>query len=147
MLSIGSEQFAPRNSVGPTCMLCSSGSQGRRNSDGNKNADCTSQARVMQLRPLPARSSATGVPTLIVLPLSMCRQALPAQHRRAGKAGVQWLMRGGTLFGYATRVPPTRKTPSAEASMRNAAGCRQCHKSSATPRTRSALSAGNNRGP
>jgi len=50
MPGTGSEQFAPRNSIGPTCTLCSSGSQGPRNSDGNKNLDYTSQARVMQLR-------------------------------------------------------------------------------------------------
>jgi hypothetical protein len=30
MLNIGSEQFASRNSVGPTCMRCSSGCQRRR---------------------------------------------------------------------------------------------------------------------
>src|SRR5205085_3470623 len=36
MLSIGCEQFAPRNSVVPPCTLCFSGSQGPRSSDGNK---------------------------------------------------------------------------------------------------------------
>jgi hypothetical protein len=62
MPSSGSEQFAPCNSVGPTCALCSSSSQGRRISDGNRNSDCTSQARVTQLRLLPARSSARAGP-------------------------------------------------------------------------------------
>jgi len=89
MLSIGCEQFAPRNSVVPPCTLCFSGSQGPRSSDGNKNSDYTSQARVTQSQPLQAKSTANGIPTPIVPPLSMRRQVMPAQHRRPRRQGVQ----------------------------------------------------------